>query len=269
MINNDKNNTVSAILPNYNYLIYLPSRIDQILGQTHQISELIILDDASTDGSQDYIKEKVEEVKTSRPDLKVITVFNAKNSGNVFSQWQKGIKLATSDYIWIAELDDIAKPELVKTALKHFDDDTALVCTGSRFINENGKPVLKDNLRKIKDAFRKNILVYNTIPNVSAVVFKNNPNLYTFLEDAKKYHLSGDWYFYVRISELGEIIYLNKVLNYHRLHKKSITKTTDFKKRLAEMHSIHQYIINSGLADTKTKNAIKNIEQKLRGSWGI
>ena len=268
MTSSVSNKTVSVILPNYNYAKYLSARIDEVLGQTYPVSELIILDDASTDNSIEIIKSKISEIKSNYPELSIKAVVNKQNSGNVFSQWQKGIKLATSDYIWIAELDDSAKPQLLKVALEHFDDNTALVCAGSRFVDENNRTVLKDNLRKIKDAFRRNILVYNTIPNVSAVVFRNNPKLSEFLEEAKKYHLSGDWYFYVRLSELGRIVYLNKILNYHRLHKNSVTKTTDYKARLAEMKSIHEYILEHYSVGSATEQKMQNLEKDLAKHWG-
>lgn len=43
---------VSVVVPNYNYGRYLNLRIQSILQQTYQNIELILLDDASTDGSE-------------------------------------------------------------------------------------------------------------------------------------------------------------------------------------------------------------------------
>lgn len=264
----NKNKTVTVILPNYNYGKYITSRIDDILSQTHPVSELIILDDASTDNSMEMIKESFFKIKRTRPDLKVKIIANKKNSGNVFSQWQKGIEHATSDYIWIAELDDVAMPKLLSVAIKAFEEESVrLSVVDSRFIDEKNRPILKDNLRKVKDMLRRNILVYNTIPNVSAAVFKNQPSLVDFLEEAKKFHLSGDWFFYVKISETGKIAYNKKILNLHRLHSGSVTKTTDYKLRFTEMHAIHTYIIKNKLADEKTKDQIIKLEKTLKKRW--
>ncbi len=263
-----QNKTVSVILPNYNYGHYLSSRIDEILDQTYPISELIILDDASTDNSIEIIKEKYPEIKKRCPDLKIKILVNETNSGNVFSQWQKGIKLATSDYIWIAELDDSAMPNLLTVTMKMLaEKDVVLACANSRFVNNAGRTILKDNLRKIKDRFRRNILVYNTIPNVSAVIFKNQSRLVDFLDEAKEYHLSGDWFFYIKIFETGKIAYSRKVLNLHRLHSNSVTKNTDLKKRFLEMQKIHQYVLAHNLADDKTKSQIRRIEKTLQKHW--
>jgi len=43
-------------MPNYNHAQHLPKRSDSILDQTFQDIELIVLDDASTDNSQEIIE---------------------------------------------------------------------------------------------------------------------------------------------------------------------------------------------------------------------
>lgn len=262
--------TVSVILPNYNYAKYLSSRVDEITNQTYPISEIIFLDDASTDDSIEIIKKEAAEIKKNKPDIKIKIIVNKENSGNVFSQWQKGIKHATGKYIWIAELDDTAKSSFLETAIKGFEEEnTVLSYTDSKYIDGNDKPILKDNLRKIKDAFRRNILVYNTIPNVSAAIFKNQPCLINYLEEAKNYQLSGDWFFYIKLFETGKIVFSRKALNLHRLHAGSVTKNTNLKKRFSEMKSIHEYIFRHNLADKKTQKAIKKIEEELKKKWEI
>ncbi|MBC7875262.1 MAG: glycosyltransferase family 2 protein, partial [Ferruginibacter sp.] len=46
----------SVIIPNYNHADFLKERIDSALSQTHAPSEVIILDDASTDHSREVIE---------------------------------------------------------------------------------------------------------------------------------------------------------------------------------------------------------------------
>ena len=48
---------VSVIVPNYNHKIFLADRINSILNQTYKNFEIILLDDNSTDGSQEVLKE--------------------------------------------------------------------------------------------------------------------------------------------------------------------------------------------------------------------
>ena len=287
MITTAKNKTVSVILPNYNYARYLKSRLEEVLSQTYPISEIIILDDASTDDSQDIIKAEITKLKVQHPEVAIKYESNQKNSGNVFSQWQKGIKLATGNYIWICELDDSAKPNFLETVMTSFNKpDVVLSYCNSKIIGDSGKPLLKDNLRRIKDIFRKkhnlgsyivdgeeeinnNLAVYNSIPNVSAVVFKNQPELIDFLEKAKKYRLCGDWYFYLNVAKTGKIAYSSKVLNLHRVHQESVTSSIDLRNRFQEMQRIHTYVKHSSNLSKNTISRIINIEKELAKKWKI
>ena len=58
--------TVAAIIPNYNYADFIIERIDSILEQTYPVSELIILDDASTDNTTKIIKEYDKKIKNKQ-----------------------------------------------------------------------------------------------------------------------------------------------------------------------------------------------------------
>lgn len=280
-----KKPTVSVILPNYNYAQYFSDRLDEILDQTYPVSEIIILDDASTDVSLTCIKTKLALIEESRPEIKFITEFNNKNSGSVFSQWQKGVKLATSDYIWIAELDDSADLSFLETAMNPVIEyeDIVLSYTNSELI---GTVSMKDRLRQVYDYTRrghrpgsyvasgedeviKNLAVYNSIPNVSACIIKNTPEVYDILEIAKDFKLCGDWVFYLIFLKLGNLAYSPKKLNKHRLSKDSVTGQTDLKKRFEEIKRVHTLASEIYELPESTKNSIEKSEQQLRASWGL
>lgn len=281
----DNQKSVTAILPNYNYVKYIDDRIDEILAQTYPVSEIVILDDASNDGSVQKINQCVAELREKYPELKIQIEFNKKNSGNVFAQWTKGINLANSDYIWICEMDDSTKPKFLEKLMKSFnDEDVVLAYSNSKLVNQNNRPLIKDNLRKIKDFFRKkhsfgsyavsgkkeinkNLALYNSIPNVSAVVLKNRSVLDDYLKEAKKYRLSGDWYFYLRVVEDGKIHYCSRKLNIHRIHEKSVTKKTNLRERFKEMQRVHEYAIKNYDLSDKTKQRIVALETTLAEKW--
>jgi len=98
--------TVSVVVPNYNHARYLQQRIDSILSQTYQDFELILLDDCSTDHSRDILA-------SYRENPKVRIEYNDENSGTVFKQWNKGVRMARGRYIWMAESDDFADPRFL------------------------------------------------------------------------------------------------------------------------------------------------------------
>ena len=104
--NKKNHHSVSAVIPNYNYARFLELRINSILSQTYKVSEIIILDDVSTDESDKIIKESIARIKKSFPEINVVYDKNSKNSGKPIAQWQKAFSLAHGDFVWIAEADD-------------------------------------------------------------------------------------------------------------------------------------------------------------------
>ncbi|MCZ8214788.1 MAG: glycosyltransferase family 2 protein, partial [Cyclobacteriaceae bacterium] len=106
---------VSVIIPNYNHARFLKKRIESVLMQSVKPAEIIILDDCSTDGSQDMINQYRDHTLVSH------ILINDKNSGSPFKQWQKGILYATGDWIWIAESDDYAEQNFLKEMLSLAD----------------------------------------------------------------------------------------------------------------------------------------------------
>ena len=52
---------------------------------------------------------------------------NEENSGSVFAQWRKAAELATGDYLWIAEADDLSDPEFLARVMQAMDEDPAVV----------------------------------------------------------------------------------------------------------------------------------------------
>ncbi|MBQ1528480.1 glycosyltransferase family 2 protein [Candidatus Saccharibacteria bacterium] len=277
---------ISVILPNYNYAKYLPIRLKEILAQTYRISEIIILDDASTDNSIAVIKKELHALKTTHPEIKTKTIFNKKNSGSVFSQWQKGIAAATCDYIWIAELDDSCSSDFLAIATAPIIEDRRVILsyTGSKLI---GDISLKDRLRSTildrlrrrhlhcnyvvdgKVELKKNLAVFNSIPNVSACVFKKIPDLIEILDEAKTYRLSGDWLFYARLATLGKIAFSSKRANYHRLSQETVTGQISLEKRYQEVLDIHSRISEFTDLSMSTQARMSHLERRLKTNWHL
>lgn len=236
---------VSAIIPNYKYADFLPERIDSIMLQTYPVHELIILDDASPDNSVEVINKKIAEIRKEHPRMEIKLIVNKKNSGGcVFSQWQKGLKEATGDYIWIAEADDSADPHFLETAMEKMEKNSKIVLfyANSMRMNQNNKVTArssedwcdiwrnkrwtKDFENDGKDEIINFVSAHNTIINVSSLVWKKIPQLNQIFEEAKSYKIAGDWYIYSKVLEHGDIAYSAKPLNYYRKHDRGSVSTT-------------------------------------------
>jgi hypothetical protein len=225
---------VSAIVPSYNHARYLDERIGSILGQRILPSEIIALDDASTDDSVAVL----ERWQRCSP-VPFTLVRGERNTGSTFAQWVKGVTLARSPLVWIAESDDTSSPHFLERLAPHFADDRlALAYSESRVIGEQGQ-WLADSYRFYTDsiATRKWLTAYvedgeteidqalaikNTIANASAVVFRRAV-LVRHLQTIEPFRYCGDWWTYLQCLQEGRIAYHPEALNCHRRSASSVT----------------------------------------------
>lgn len=219
---------VSIIVPNYNHSRYLNRRLDSILNQTFTDFECILLDDASTDNSVEILEQYVN--RDSRFKLFV----NQINSGSTFAQWNYGVSLSTSKYIWIAESDDFAAPNILQILVDRLEknSDVVLAFSQSMLIDSEGEslgewkyntPIFDNSFILSGTNFIYNDLLYtNLIPNASAVVFRRT----AYLEAGKAVPSlinNGDWHLWLKMLTLGSVFYTPYKLNYFRQHARSVT----------------------------------------------
>ena len=134
---------VSVIVPIYNVESYLRECLDSILNQTLKELEVVCVNDGSTDGSLDILKEY--EAKDSR-----IVIIDKENGGYGMAM-NIGIKKAGGEYIGIVEPDDYIKAEMYEDLY--------------RVANEHGLDFIKaDFYRFKKDGESKELLLdYNKL----------------------------------------------------------------------------------------------------------
>lgn len=95
---------ISVIVPVYNVQTYLPQCLDSILSQTYQELEVILVNDGSTDSSGRICNIYAEK----DPRIRVVH----KANGGVVSARQKGVELASGEYIIFADSDDWVEKEM-------------------------------------------------------------------------------------------------------------------------------------------------------------
>jgi LmbE family N-acetylglucosaminyl deacetylase/glycosyltransferase involved in cell wall biosynthesis len=249
---------VSVIVPVYNHEKYLIERIESILNQSFRDFEIIILDDASTDFSYEVATQFQRH-----PAIKIIR--NDENTGSPFKQWQKGVALAQGKYIWIAEGDDFAESNFLESLLHYFiDEEVSLAYCASHRIDEEGlideEYYLKcghyDNLiypvnhwfndySEIgTDEIMNALAIRNTIPNVSATLWRAKSLKTIDFDKCSTFKNAGDWYAYINLLLKGKVCYKAKHLNYHRVHSTSVVAKNKRKPAdtIPDYFEIHKFI---------------------------
>ena len=275
---------VSVVIPNYNYEKFLYQRIYTILNQNYKIHEIIILDDCSKDNSRELIDEIYNNLKDY---INIKKIYNATNSGSAFCQWKKGFENATGDYVWIAEADDYCEKELLSSLIKPIlkDNEILISYSDTAFIDADGYKMMKsikpeidiqksghwnksyinNGLAEIKNYSYLN----NTIANVSSCIIKNDKNYIEYLTEASDYKQSGDWVFYVDVIKNGNVSYIDKPLNYYRVHGSNVSSVMNHKKHIAEINKIHSKFINEFDLGVTQKNKMKERIEFLKKCWKV
>ena len=96
--------TVSVIIANYNYGRYFPEAIDSVFRQTGRVDELLVIDDASTDGSQDILRRYEDRARI---------VFNERNLG-IVENFRKAVSLTSTDYVVFLGADNRYRSDFVE-----------------------------------------------------------------------------------------------------------------------------------------------------------
>lgn len=109
----------SCLINNYNYGHYLAEAVTSALNQTVKFDEIIIVDDASTDNSQEIIAQLAQETG-------IKYLFKEKNQGQL-SSFNEGFLAATGDIIFFLDADDIYDSQYLEKSLdfykRHSDCD--------------------------------------------------------------------------------------------------------------------------------------------------
>jgi len=123
--------SISVVIPSHNRLHTLPQAIDSVLAQTLSAHEIIVIDDGSTDGTTEFIKQHY-------PNIKLIT---QKNAG-VSHARNQGISMASGDWIAFLDSDDTwFKHKLHTQMLAIQEQPDYLLCHCDEHWIRNGKRV--------------------------------------------------------------------------------------------------------------------------------
>ena len=136
---------VSVVTPNYNGLKFLNGYFETLLIQSRFIEEIILIDNASTDGSVEFIEEFIS---SSSYPIKIVLIKNEENLGFAPAVNQ-GIRQAKSEYIYSLNNDVELEWNALEEIVKAMDDSIDL---GENPFSIQSKMIRHDNRSLMDDA---------------------------------------------------------------------------------------------------------------------
>ena len=278
--------SVSVVVPNYNYALYLRERLLSIFAQTYPVYETIVLDDASEDESLDVVRDVSNEAAR-----RVAVRRRTRNSGNPFRQWKSGLDEIRGEFVWIAEADDSADPRFVAEAVERLrsNPDAAFCFCDSRSIDADSA-ALSDSYKSYyrefgdhgldrdgtfsgDDFLRRFLCVRNMIVNASAIVWRTASLRAVFEQlgdEAFALRCAGDWRIYVEACRLGmDIVYISETLNAHRRHGASVTGRLDRKAHLREVERVQTIALEAAKADDALRRQAAAWRADIARIWKV
>ncbi len=246
------NPKVSILIDNYNYGRFLQEAIDSALNQTYSPTDVIVVDDGSTDNSREIIASYGNKIN---PVLK--------ENGGEASAYNAGFAASQGDIICFLNSDDAFGPEKVAEVVAAFGDrqDLGLCCHSVKWVDIDGKPsithssqegssITKNRHRKLKREYDlradiKSGNMRNKLPDLppsSGLSFRRSLLQQILpMPEAKNIGLN-DFYLECAALNLSKILMLDKELALYRIHgSNAYAMRNDWQKVKARINLLTSY----------------------------
>ena len=120
---------ISVVVTVYNLEKYVAEALQSVFNQTRKADEIIVIDDCSTDRTQEILESFVDKITYIRLE---------KNSGAIFNSLT-GVRHATGDVLCMLDGDDIWAENKLEVVEKNFLEDSKLVLLSHHHIRVNQK----------------------------------------------------------------------------------------------------------------------------------
>jgi len=253
---------VSVIIPSYNHIRFIEHAMDSVFRQTHPEIELIVVDDASRDGSADAIRAWVEKPGfRKRFHNRVIVECFVQNKG-AHDALNRGLDLASGDFIAILNSDDKYHPRRLEKMLQSLIPHGPMGFAFSRiqFVNADGDDV------SARTPFTVNLIIaqdsIDNFPSTGFALLKQQIAISTgnLLGSRKLFDRVGyfsslkychDWNYILRCLCVTEPVYVAETLYDYRIHGDNTFRTLASVAHLETDIVIRQYFDSIRFGDVQ------------------
>ena len=221
---------VDIVMPVYNGAETISQTIDSVLNQTHQAFRLLIVDDGSTDNTEEVCKPYLvdERIQYIREDHKGIS-----------ETLNRGVSLSQTAYVARQDADDVWMPWHLDLLLQELEKNPQLDLIGARVVAEEDAMTDKIRRNRTNHLIGEKLwleLAYQNVFNHSTVIFKRSAYDEAGGYDAKCDGFE-DWHLWSRMVTKDNALVLNVTTTYYRLserHKRGMA----FRARLARSRGL-------------------------------
>lgn len=215
--------SVSVVIPTYNYGRFITEAISSVLDQTCPPSEIIVVDDGSTDETADVVGAFTEAVKYIRQD----------NAG-VCAARNRGVSESTGELIAFLDADDTWEPSNLEKQVARFesDEEIGLVHCGMREFDGESGETIRFYMEGCEEGVADNLLLWEGpvivgpgAVTVSRKVFDHVGGFDTRMK------VGEDWDFCYRVARLFKVGFVAEPLVNYRSHNAAAHRNVENMER--------------------------------------
>jgi len=210
---------VSVVIPVHNGMPFLPQTLNSVRNQSQSVDQILVMENASTDGTLDFLSSQADIELKIQPKL----VSPAQN-------WSDAIRAARYEFVKILCADDLLEHDCIErqsAVLRHFQD-CSITAGRRRVILESGRELVKAHgMKGLVGLLPRNEAIktiglrgQNPFGEVSAILFRTS-NIQSHLPWPDEYGYATDIAMYLRLLKESDIFCDPNVVCSFRLGRSS------------------------------------------------
>lgn len=259
---------VSYLIASYNhskYIIYLLDSILQDIKILNKNTEIILIDDGSTDNSKELINNWVSNVSK---ELKIEILYQTNIGFN--ATLNRLISLSSYKFLRICGSDDIVIPgsSLLMYSYLEKDDNLIAVSGDGIVIDGDGNKIYDSSIKHHKGRIEKlidpslvnsEIILNWCLTGPSTLIRRSHYDDLSYDEN----EVIDDFFLFLSIVNKNGLKIIPNKVNYYRIHDTNVSKTKDIEKRLRNQKSFLSCILSFKHLEKKysSLSAVRNLTE--------
>jgi glycosyltransferase involved in cell wall biosynthesis len=228
---------ISVVMPSFNHDAWIGHAIDSVLKQTYKNLELLIIDNHSSDLTENVVRN----FKDDR-----ICFIKVNNNDSIAYSRNVGIELGRGEWVAFLDSDDVWNLDKLERCSKSFQNNVDFIYHDLKVVSETGRPprVRKIASRKLKAPIFSDLIVSgNPIATSSVVVRSEIIRKVGGMNEDIQLRGVEDYNTWIKISRVTDRFkVINRSLGIYRIHQKNLSLSSDVTRVRNAINEFYPYL---------------------------
>lgn len=230
-----KSGRVSVVIPSFNHRRFIGQAVDSVLSQTYENIECIVIDDGSSDGSVEYLRDRYSSDRRF--------ILSARENRGAHATINEAIASTSGEFVGILNSDDVYQPKRVETLLEVHREiaGPSLLISELEVIDDQSRPMPDSGPAHYYAAMSEKV---STLPD-DAIFLAGNVAMTTSnffftkttwaaVGEFRGLRYTHDWDWALRASEIATVKRVRERLLQYRVHGSNTISESNIWKHIVE-----------------------------------